>query len=181
VVRIEIRMEKNHKVSDKGAAAIGNGLRSELKKLLDGGQAHASFEDAVKEMPPKLRGVVPEGLPYSAWQIVEHIRIGQRDILDFCDNADGSYKPRKWPEEYWPKTPGPPSGKAWEESIGQVREDRKAFDTLLHDSSDAALVEPFAWGDGQTLLHEALLIADHTAYHTGELIVLRRLLGAWKK
>ncbi len=174
-------MDKNHESSDQGGAAIGNGLRKELKKLLDGGQAHASFEDAVKDMPAKLRGVVPEGLPYSAWQIVEHIRLAQHDILDFSDNANGSHKAAKWPDDYWPKNPEPADEAAWEKSIGQVRADRKAFEALLHKASDAALAEPFAWGDGQTLLHEALLIADHTAYHTGELIVLRRLVGAWKK
>jgi uncharacterized damage-inducible protein DinB len=125
--------------------------------------------------------VVAEGLPYSAWQIVEHIRIAQRDILEFSDNEDGGYKPRRWPEAYWPKSPEPPSEAAWDESIGQIQADREAFETLLKAASDAALVAPFAWGDGQTLLREALLIADHDAYHTGELIVLRRLLGAWKK
>jgi hypothetical protein len=174
-------MDNKHESTDESAAAVGSGLRKELKKLLDGGQAHASFEDAVKDMPMKLRGVVPEALPYSAWQIVEHIRLAQRDILDFSDNADGGYKPAKWPEDYWPKNPEPPTPAAWNESIRNMDEDRKAFEALVHKTSDAALVEPFAWGDGQTLLHEALLIADHTAYHTGELIVLRRLLGAWKK
>jgi uncharacterized damage-inducible protein DinB len=123
--------------------------------------------------------VVPEGLPYSAWQIVEHIRIAQRDILDFSRNGDGSYKPRKWPQAYWRKSASPPSAKAWGESIRQIRLDRKAFEALLKAAGDDGLTEPFAWGDGQTLLREALLIADHAAYHTGELIVLRRLLGAW--
>lgn len=166
---------------DKTGPELGRGLRSELKQLLNGGQAHATFEDAVKDFPAKLRDVVPEGLPYSAWQIVEHIRLAQRDILEFSDNADGSYKPMKWPDDYWPAKPEPPSEAAWEESIRQVHADRCAFEKLLQKASDADLVEPFAWGHGQTLLREALLIADHSAYHTGELIVLRRLLGAWKK
>jgi len=82
---------------------LGNAVRRQLAQLLEGGQAHATFADAVKGMPVKLRGAVPKGLPYSAWQIVEHIRIAQRDILDFSCNSDGSYKPRKWPDEYWPK------------------------------------------------------------------------------
>jgi hypothetical protein len=159
---------------------LGIGLRQELKKLLDGGQAHATFDDAVKEMPVKLRGVALEGLPYSAWQIVEHIRIAQRDILDFSRNEDGSYKPRKWPQEYWPKQAVPPNAGAWSKSIKNIRVDRLAFEKLLKKSSDEELVKPFAWGEGQTLLREALLIADHMAYHAGELIVLRRLLGAWK-
>jgi hypothetical protein len=170
-------MTTKHEVPE----SLGSGLRDELKKLLDGGQAHATFEAAVKDFPATLRGVVPEGLPYSAWQIVEHIRIAQRDILDFSDNADGSYKPRKWPDTYWPESPEPPGDDAWDSSIKQMHADRAAFEKLLEASSDALLVVPFDWGSGQTLLREALLIADHDAYHTGELIILRRLLGAWKK
>jgi len=162
------------------ASKLGAAVREHLKQLLDGGQAHASFEDAVKGLPAKLRGVVPDGLPYSAWQIVEHIRIAQRDILDFSRNSDGSYKPRKWPQGYWPTSALPPNAKAWGESIRQIHKDRKSFEVLLKAAGDSGLTEPFPWGDGQTLLREALLIADHAAYHTGELIVLRRLLGAWK-
>ncbi len=163
----------------KQVEKLGKGVRRELITLLDGGKAHATFDDAVKEFPVKLRGVVPKGLPYSAWQIVEHLRIAQRDILDFCDNADGSYKPMKWPDDYWPKSARPGAG-AWEKSVEAIRKDRKAFDKLLAKADDLELVEEFAWGEGQSLLREALLIADHNAYHTGELIVVRRLLGAWK-
>jgi uncharacterized damage-inducible protein DinB len=162
-------------------AELGQALRKQLQALLDGGQAHATFDDAVKGFPAKLQGVVPEGLPYSAWQILEHIRITQRDILGFSRNTDGSYKELKWPDEYWPKSAEPANAEAWEKSIEQVREDRKAFEKLLSSADDAALVAPFAWGDGQSLLREALLVADHDAYHVGELIVVRRLLGAWKK
>jgi hypothetical protein len=162
--------------------SLGKELRIQLQALLDGGQAHATFDDAVKDFPTKLRGTVPDGLPYSGWQILEHIRLAQRDILDFSDNRDGSYKAQKWPDAYWPETPEPPSADAWERSIHQVREDRKAFEKLLKEADDTALVAPFEWGDGkQSLLREAFLIGDHTAYHTGELIILRRLLGAWKK
>lgn len=160
---------------------LGEGLRRELKALLDGGQAHATLDEAVKGFPAKLHGVVVDGLPYSAWQILEHLRIAQRDILDFSRNRDGSYKERKWPEAYWPEPAEPPSEAAWENSIAAIREDRKAFEKLLADADDADLVKPFAWGNGQTLLREAMLIADHDAYHVGELIVVRRLLGAWKK
>ncbi len=162
-------------------AGLGEGLRRELNALLEGSQAHASFDDAVKGLPVKLQGVVPEGLPYSAWQILEHIRMAQRDILDFSRNTDGSYKELKWPDEYWPKSAEPPSEDAWGHSIAQIRADRKAFEKLLAGASDAELVRPFAWGDGQSLLREALLISDHAAYHVGEIIVIRRLLGAWKK
>jgi len=156
-------------------------LRKQLQALLDGGQAHATFDEAVKDFPARLRGVVPEGLPYSAWQILEHLRIVQRDILDFSRNTDGSYKERKWPQDYWPKSAEPDDEGAWERSIGQIRADRDAFEKLLKASDDTALVTPFAWGAGQSLLREALLIADHDSYHIGELVVVRRLVGAWKK
>ena len=159
---------------------LGKELRRELIALLDGGKAHASFDDAVKDFPAKLRGVVPEGLPYSGWQIVEHLRIAQRDILDFSTNEDGSYKPSRWPQDYWPKQAAPPSAGAWDKSIKAIRADRTAFEKLLKAAGDEELVKPFAWGEGQTLLREALLMADHMAYHVGELIVLRRMLGAWK-
>lgn len=156
-------------------------LRRELRVLLEGGQAHATFDDAVTGFPESLRGVVPEGLPYSAWQILEHLRIAQCDILDFSRNRDGSYRELAWPEAYWPTSAMPPSRDAWEQSITQIRQDRSAFEKLLADADDAALVTPFAWGEGQSLLREAMLIADHAAYHVGEIIVMRRLLGAWKK
>ena len=168
----------------KHAAAevdLGQALRKQLQALLDGGQAHATFDQAVKDFPAKLRGVVPEGLPYSGWQILEHIRLAQQDILDFSSNADGNYKEKKWPDDYWPKAAEPPSAEAWERSIVQIRADRKGFEKLLKSADDAALVAPFAWGEGQNLLREALLLADHDAYHVGELVVVRRLVGAWKK
>jgi hypothetical protein len=155
-------------------------VKTQLIDMLDGSQAHATFEDAVAHFPAALRGVVPQGLPYSAWQILEHIRIAQHDILTFSDNADGSYKPMEWPADYWLKDPIPPTESAWDDSVASVLRDRKAFDALIQAPDDAALLQPFAWGEGQTLLREALLIIDHAGYHTGELIVLRRLLGCWK-
>ncbi len=149
----------------------------QLKALLDGGQAHAKLDDALADFPFELQGRVPDGLPYSAWQLLEHIRIAQRDILDFSDNADGGYKPMTWPDDYWPKQAVPPDESAWESSAAAMQADRAAFEKLLQTRD---LVEPFPWGDGQNLLREALLIADHEAYHTGEIIMLRRLLGAWQ-
>ena len=155
-------------------------IKSELLKMLDGSQAHATFEASVKAFPEDLRGVVPQGLPYSAWQILEHIRIAQRDILQFSDNHDGTYKPMKWPDAYWPKDAAPPNTEAWDAAIQAVLEDRESFEALLQAASDEQLVAPFPWGESQTLFREALLIIDHAGYHVGELIVLRRLLGAWK-
>jgi uncharacterized damage-inducible protein DinB len=153
-------------------------LVKELLALLAGGQAHASLEDAVKGFPTRLRGEAPHKLPYSAWQLVEHIRIAQHDILDFSNNHNGGYKSLKWPEDYWPKA-AEPTGDAWETSLRAIREDRSAFEKLL-TAENADLNAPFPWGEGQTLLREALLLADHAAYHTAEIIVLRRLLGCWK-
>lgn len=152
-------------------------LIKNLKELLNGGHAHATFEQAVKELPAKLRGQVPEGMPYSIWQLVEHIRITQLDILEF--SRDPAYESPKWPEGYWPKETAPENAAAWEESIAQIGKDRKTFIGLL-EAPDADLFTPFAHGTGQNLLREAMLIADHTSYHTGEIIVLRRLMGAWK-
>lgn len=153
-------------------------LKKQLKALLDGGQAHAKLDDAVAGVPFDVQGKVPEGLPYSPWQLLEHIRIAQKDILEFSDNSDGSYKELKWPDDYWPKSPEPHDDKAWGESVKALKKDRAAFEKLL---AERDLVEPFSWGDGsQNLLREAFLITDHEAYHTGELVMARRLLGAWK-
>ena len=154
-------------------------LKKELIKQLRGGNAHAKFEDATAKMPKELRGKRVEGLPYSAWQLLEHLRIAQRDMLDFCRNEDGSYKEKKWPDDYWPKSAEPPSEKAWDDSVSQVLSDREEFVALI-ENSKADLFTPFAWGEGQTLLHEAMLIVDHNGYHLGEIVALRRLLGAWK-
>lgn len=147
-----------------------------LKELINGGHAHVTFEDAVKELPAKLRGEVPENMPYSVWQLVEHIRITQWDILEFSRNPKHQSPP--WPEGYWPKEHAPKDANAWKESIAQVNRERKEFLKLL-DEPGVDLYTPFEHGSGQNLLREAMLIADHTSYHTGEIIVLRRLLGAW--
>ena len=165
----------------KTKGVLAKALETELIALLEGGHAHATFDDAVKDFPAELQGKVPKGLPYSGWQIVEHLRITQKDMLDFSTNDDGSYKARKWPDQYWPKDAAPPNDKAWKKTIDAIHADRAAFLKLLNDADKAALIEPFAWGDGQNLLKEALQMADHNSYHIGELIVVRRLLGAWKK
>lgn len=152
-------------------------LIKELEAALKKGNAHATFEDAVENISPDLLGEVPKGLPYSIWQLVEHIRITQWDILDFSRNPD--YKSMNWPEDYWPKEKAPAHKADLKRSVDQVLADRKAFIDLLHKTGEG-IYTPFPHGDGQTLLREALLIIDHTSYHTGELIVIRRLLGNWK-
>ncbi|ABF41355.1 conserved hypothetical protein [Candidatus Koribacter versatilis Ellin345] len=153
-------------------------LHKQLLALLKGGNAHATLDEAVKDFPADKHGVKPQGVPYSAWQLLEHIRIAQHDILRFSKNHDGSYKSPKWPEGYWPESPEPPNAGAWEKTIKQIKADQKEFEELLGDTK-TKLDEPFPWGDGQNLLRQALLIADHNAYHLGEIVAVRRMLGAW--
>ncbi len=155
-----------------------NPLVTQLLALLAGGQAHADLAAAVKDFPAGQRGTVPAGLPYSAWQILDHMRFTQRDILDFSAPPTGGYHGHQWPEGYWAKSSEPPSPDAWEQCVASIREDQAKFEALLLKPG-ADLYRPFLWGDGQNLLREALLIADHNAYHLGELIVIRRLLGCW--
>jgi hypothetical protein len=159
------------------SATYDKELVKTLEQFLTEGHAHATFDDAVKQLPAKLRGVVPEGMPYSIWQLVEHIRITQWDILEFSRNA--KHQSPSWPDEYWPKETAPDSDAAWKKCLAQIKSDLKEFIGLLK-APKTDLYAPFPHGDGQHLLREALLIADHTSYHTGEIIVLRRLLGAWK-
>jgi hypothetical protein len=167
------------KAEAKKTASEGEELRKQLVALLDGGQAHATFADAVADFPVKLRGVVVDGLPYSAWQILEHIRIAQKDILDFSAPPTGGYQAMEWPAAYWPKENEPPTADAWDRAVASVNADLEKFKALILKPG-ADLAKPFLWGTGQNLMREALLIADHNAYHVGELIVLRRLLGAWR-
>ena len=155
-------------------------LRKQLVDLLIGGQAHATFDTAVKDFPEALRATVPENLPYSAWQLLEHLRITQRDIINFSAPPTGGYHPIQWPDDYWPSSPTPPDAHAWDRTIATIHSDLKAFIALVENPA-TDLYRPFRWGDGQNLLREALLVADHCAYHLGELIVIRRLLGAWQK
>jgi DinB superfamily len=168
------------KQTEKSKESPEAALRKQLIALLHGGQAHTTFDEAIKDLPAELRGTVPPNLPYSAWQLLEHLRITQRDILNFSAPPTGGYHPIAWPDDYWPKSPQPPTIHAWDQSIAAIHSDLKHFIALI-ENPGADLYKPFRWGDGQNLLREALLIADHTAYHLGELIVLRRLLGVWNK
>lgn len=148
----------------------------ELTALLEEGNAHVSFERGVKGLPPHLLSKVPEGSVYSIWQLIEHIRITQWDILEFSKGP--GHKSPEWPGEYWPKDPAPPNEHAVKKSIQQIISDRNAFVKLLHQAGEN-IFKLFPYGDGQSLFREALVIADHTSYHTGEIILLRRLLGVW--
>ena len=151
-------------------------LRRQIARILDWEDAHASFDRAIEGLAANLRGQVPKGLPYSPWQLVEHIRRTQADILEFC--VAPKYVEKQWPKDYWPEGPEPPSAKAWDDSVAAIRRDRKSLADLTTDPK-TDLMARVPNGDGQTYLREILLVADHGAYHVGELIVVRRLLGAW--
>ena len=151
-------------------------LREHLIYLLAGGGAHAKFDDVVKDMPENLRGVKPEGLPHSAWMLLEHLRIAQWDILEFSRNA--KHNSPEWPEGYWPRTEAPPTLTAWNKSVQQFRKDLEEMQDLVANPK-TDLYARIPWGDGQTILREALLVADHNAYHLGQLVDLRRVLGVW--
>ena len=151
-------------------------LRAQLARALGWDEAHAGFERVVGGIPPEFRGRVPAGLPYSPWQLLEHLRLAQDDILDFCRSPD--YRERDWPADYWPGSAEPPSADAWDGSLAGYRRDRDALAGLAQDPS-ADLYAAIPHGTGQTLLRELLLVIDHTAYHLGELVVVRRALGIW--
>ena len=159
------------------AASHDASLRTHLLELLNGGNAHASFDMAVKNMPVALRGKRPKGAEHSPWEVLEHLRIAQWEILDFSRNPHYQHLP--WPEGYWPKTAAPPDAKAWDKSVRAFRRDLKAMSDRVADPA-TDLYAKIPHGNGQTILREALLAADHNAYHLGELVLLRRLLGAWK-
>jgi uncharacterized damage-inducible protein DinB len=153
-------------------------LREQLIQLLKGGHAHATFDDAIEGFPLELRGKKAADLPYSAWMLLEHMRIAQWDILEF--SRDPKHKSPDFPDAYWAKSTEPASESAWNKSVESFRADLQAMQKLVTDRK-TDLHKPFPWGDGQNVLREALLVADHNAYHLGQLVMLRRLLGAWKK
>ncbi len=150
--------------------------RKQLITLINGGNAHATLDAALHNLPTKLRGVKPDGLPYSIWQLVDHIRITQWDILKFSTNPD--HKSPKWPDEYWPKNAAPEDEQEWDDCLTEIAADRAKFIALLEDA-ETNLYEPFPNENDVDLLREALLIADHTSYHIGQIIILRRLLHDW--
>ncbi len=153
-------------------------LREQLSQLLLGANAHADVLSALKDFPPELYGVKPPNAPHSAWELLEHMRIALRDLWDFSTNPE--YMERKWPDEYWPASPEPPSPEAWQTSVRALEGDMQLFGKLVKNPR-SNLFAKIPWGQkDQTLLREVLLAADHNSYHAGELIFLRRILGAWK-
>ena len=151
-------------------------LREHLSKLLDWEDAHVGFDAAVGGIPLDRRGTAPPGIPFSPWQLLEHLRLTQYDILDFCLNPE--YKERAWPNDYWPSAPEPPTRTAWDESIAAYRRDRDELKRLAADDS-IDLFARIPHGTGQTFLREVLLVADHNSYHVGQLVLVRRALGIW--
>ena len=150
-------------------------LVEQLVKLLKGGGAHATLKDALADLPENLRSAKPYNLPYSIWQLVEHIRIAQWDMLEF--SRDGNHKSPKWPDDYWPKETGPADERIWKNSLKQIEHDLADFIELL-ESED--IYKKIPHGSGQSILQEALQMADHTSYHISEIVIIRRLLNAWK-
>lgn len=148
-----------------------------LTDLLNKGNAHVTLDESLQNIPIEIVDQKPRDVPYNLWQLAEHIRIAQWDILGFSEDAN--HESPQWPDEYWPEKITP-SAQEWEECIDQIKKDRMAFINLLKESTDK-LFTPFDYGDGQTLVREALLLADHNSYHTGEIVLLRRLLGHWSK
>ena len=158
-------------------------VEKQLVAFLTKGQAHVTLQAAVEDLSAEMRAAVPENMPYSVWQLVEHLRFAQRDILNFCRNSDGrggEYEAPTWPDDYWTPEPGPKNETAWKTSLRQIDVDLEEFCELLQDE-EQDLTAAFAWGDGQNLLREALLIGDHNAYHVGEIVAVRRALGCWGK
>jgi hypothetical protein len=153
-------------------------LRKHLLYLLKGGGAHIDFDRAVADLPAKLRGAKPAGVPHTAWRLVEHMRIAQWDILEFTRNP--KHVSPSFPAGYWPAGDAPPNDKAWDESLARFRADLKALQDLVADPA-TDLFARLPHGEGQTALREALLVADHNAYHLGQLVVVRRALGAWSE
>jgi hypothetical protein len=149
-------------------------IRDTLARSLDWSETHVSFDEAVRDMPEQLRGTRPASLPHSPWELLEHIRIVQRDILDF--SLVGQYDEREWPKEYWPNSPEPPDSGSWDQSISAVCEDRDRLQALVRDVDLTAVVPH---GTDQTYLREILLVLDHTSHHLGQLVFVRKLLGAW--
>jgi hypothetical protein len=151
-------------------------LREQLRDLLSSAHAHATFDQAVETVPAGKRGERVPGQPHTLWRLLEHIRIATWDILEF--SRQGSHVSPAWPDGYWPSTDAPPDDAAWDRSVAAIRSDLDAFVKLVDDPA-RDLFAPFPWGTGQTLLREALLIADHNAYHVGQMVLLRQLLGIW--
>jgi hypothetical protein len=151
--------------------------REIVASALDWEQAHVGLDRAVENLPSELRGRRPDGAPYSIWQQLEHIRLAQRDLLDFCRDPDYVHD-LDWPDDYWPASPEPPSEQAWDDCLAAIRSDRDELKRWAVEA-DVDLTEEIPWGSGQTYLRTVIVAADHAAYHVGQIVLIRKLLGAW--
>jgi uncharacterized damage-inducible protein DinB len=154
-------------------------LKTHLLNLLDADGAHLNFHDALKNFPPELRGLKPKGAPHTPWQLLEHLRIAQWDILEF--SRDAKHVSPKWPAGYWPQSEAPPNEEAWNQSAATFRSDLEQMKELLNNATEEGLYAPIPHGEGQTLLREVLLVADHNSYHLGQLVYARKALEAERK
>jgi uncharacterized damage-inducible protein DinB len=159
------------------ANAEDRALRAQLVEFLRSASAHAELKTVVDDFPEKLRGHKPKGAPHSAWQQLEHIRIALHDLYDFSTNPN--YVQAEWPEAYWPKEAAPPDNHAWEKSVRAVKKEIADFEKLIGDP-ETNLYATIPWGTGQTILREVLLAGQHTSYHLGQIVSLKKELGAWK-
>ena len=166
------------RAASRNSAKTDKDLRAHLLYLLRGGGAHLNIEKALAGWPAELHGIKPAEAPHTPWQLLEHLRIAQWDILDFCRNSN--YQTLEFPAGYWPETETPPNSAAWEKSVKSFHADLKAMQDLVANAT-TDLFARIPHGEGQTILREALLVADHNAYHLGQLVLLRRLLGAWEE
>jgi hypothetical protein len=157
--------------------AQNQALRDHLLELLRGRSAHLDFEKALAGVPADLQGKPAPGLPHTLWQLLEHLRFTQWDILDFSRNP--GYREPEWPKDYWPETAAPPDAAAWDRSLESFRSDLQAMKDLVADPK-TDLYAKIPWGSGQTILREAMLAADHNAYHLGQIVSVRQALGAWE-
>jgi uncharacterized damage-inducible protein DinB len=155
---------------------IDSRTREQLSEMLEWSSAHVTLEGAVAGVPIELRGSRVDGFPHSLWELLEHIRFAQEDILNFC--LDPDYREPAWPEEYWPRSAAPPDADSWELSIGKLQRDRAKLQSLARDPG-VDLSSEIPHGSGQTYLRELLLVADHTSYHVGQIVAVRRILGIW--
>ena len=153
-------------------------LREQLVRILDWEEAHVGFDKAIADLPAEQRGARAPGFEHSVWELLEHMRIAQEDILDFCVNPKYVHA-MKWPEDYWPKAPEPPNAAAWDHSLASFRREREKFKSLARETKD--LYAPVPTGKPhQTYLRAILLVADHNSHHLGQIILVRKALGVWR-
>jgi uncharacterized damage-inducible protein DinB len=167
------------RVADNGMKDSLESVRAQLARVLDWQEAHVGFAKAVEGLPARARGAVAAGFEHSPWQLLEHIRLAQNDILDFCLNPDYAQK-LKWPDDYWPSHPEPPSAARWEESIRDFNADREELKVLVRNPDIDLMASVPTGSKQQTYLRAIMLVIDHNAYHLGQLVAVRRALGVWK-